>query len=898
MAENLRRISLTKKFKLSISVLLTNIPSDLFQKMNFKILFYFTLLFLTTKNSAFASGIADNIKIYVYVVNDKNGNELKDIDVKVTNSKTKVSYKLTREKGESFYMVPGDAELKIEVIAKGFYKEEIIKSDLRDEENIEIRLSPRPSGVLAIRVIDAQSRDAIDANIEVTFFNQNSKGVVKKEDGTSYDYFYDLKGKYSLKVTSKDFLNDVREMSLDISDEQLRTELLVEMVRNRLEQKISFFDKATNIKVNVGKVVVKHLDTKQNVFEGKIENGKVTFVGNRDDKYSLVTDIPGFQSESQEFKLDGKDLTYGLTPETTIEIDIIDELDEKRIITDLTITDPSGKEIKIKSSDKGAVKFTPKTIGTYQISSISKDYANKSGTFIVKSLSGGSTFYNLRLKKGSNEFIISVFDDETKKPINFAIVKVFNNQSREIAGKVNQNTKTVTLDESQKFFYEVSAKGYFDFTANVATEKNITVYLKKKTEAQLNKVTIRILDQQTLKPISDAKIRIFENNKKAIPVSYLPDSQTFFTEKINDDSLYTIEINANGYINQNQSLQRGNRDVVFNLSPTELVKYNFVPVDFFTQKTLDADLKLLASDVSIELEKVEKGFTGFLSNTQNYSVLVNKEGFSELKKVIDKREANAKTFVFPLKKNFYDIEFKFDHDLNKSSKNEIIIKEKTSGKSQKLKIDEGTQTFTAQIVPEESYLISAKLEGFDFNSFSFTLNQANAESLVYVIKINPISKKEEDERPRKLVKVAEEAPAPKITNVEMQKKPEPVKEAPLEIKQGEKYELAGVSFEKSKPTLTPGSEGELDKLADYLTTHPELKILITGHTDDDGDDVRLNQRLSLFRAKLVSNYLFNKGVAPERIEIKGKGATEPLVPNDSEENKAKNRRIEVTVFKD
>ena len=70
---------------------------------------------------------------------------------------------------------------------------------------------------------------------------------------------------------------------------------------------------------------------------------------------------------------------------------------------------------------------------------------------------------------------------------------------------------------------------------------------------------------------------------------------------------------------------------------------------------------------------------------------------------------------------------------------------------------------------------------------------------------------------------------------------------------------------------------------------------IGGHTDSDGSDAH-NEELSTARAHAVMDHLINNGIPAERLEAKGYAASEPLVPNDSEEHKAQNRRTQVRVL--
>ncbi len=108
-------------------------------------------------------------------------------------------------------------------------------------------------------------------------------------------------------------------------------------------------------------------------------------------------------------------------------------------------------------------------------------------------------------------------------------------------------------------------------------------------------------------------------------------------------------------------------------------------------------------------------------------------------------------------------------------------------------------------------------------------------------------------------------------------------------------QLDKVYFDQSSYVLRAESFPQLDKLAKTLATSPKLKIEIAGHTDNVGDR-RLNQALSENRAKVIANYLISKQIAENRLRHAGYGDSRPAAPNDSEENKRKNRRVEFVVF--
>ncbi len=100
-----------------------------------------------------------------------------------------------------------------------------------------------------------------------------------------------------------------------------------------------------------------------------------------------------------------------------------------------------------------------------------------------------------------------------------------------------------------------------------------------------------------------------------------------------------------------------------------------------------------------------------------------------------------------------------------------------------------------------------------------------------------------------------------------------------------------IHFGTNNADLRPDGEEILDEVADLLAKHPELrKLRVEGHTDNRGSAER-NLQLSKARAASVVAYLVKSGVEPSRLESEGYGSTQPLVPNMTPAQRAKNRRV-------
>lgn len=116
------------------------------------------------------------------------------------------------------------------------------------------------------------------------------------------------------------------------------------------------------------------------------------------------------------------------------------------------------------------------------------------------------------------------------------------------------------------------------------------------------------------------------------------------------------------------------------------------------------------------------------------------------------------------------------------------------------------------------------------------------------------------------------------------------------IKMGNSVVWEEINFNTGEATLQKNSTPSLKTLAKFLQENPDFRVEISGHTDNQGDEEN-NQSLSQERAKTVVKYLIEEGfISPKRLEAKGYGSSQPLNANDTEENRKKNRRVEVKII--
>ena len=115
-------------------------------------------------------------------------------------------------------------------------------------------------------------------------------------------------------------------------------------------------------------------------------------------------------------------------------------------------------------------------------------------------------------------------------------------------------------------------------------------------------------------------------------------------------------------------------------------------------------------------------------------------------------------------------------------------------------------------------------------------------------------------------------------------------EVPAEVKKFTGV-IEGITFKTGSAEILKGSFSVLDRAVKVLKDYPDVKLEISGHTDNVGKPA-YNQDLSQRRAESVKQYFVSQGIAPERLTTVGYGMDRPIADNKTKDGKAKNRRTE------
>ncbi len=106
--------------------------------------------------------------------------------------------------------------------------------------------------------------------------------------------------------------------------------------------------------------------------------------------------------------------------------------------------------------------------------------------------------------------------------------------------------------------------------------------------------------------------------------------------------------------------------------------------------------------------------------------------------------------------------------------------------------------------------------------------------------------------------------------------------------------MSDILFSTGKSDLTTDLKISLARISGILSFYSDFNIIVEGHTDNHGSK-KLNDKLSLDRAKSVKSFLIDMGVEKTRLTAKGLGFSAPVASNDTKAGRAKNRRVDLII---
>lgn len=550
----------------------------------------------------------------------------------------------------------------------------------------------------------------------------------------------------------------------------------------------------------------------------------------------------------------------------------------------------------------------------------------------------------IEFQKGAYPFNFRVVDATTKKDISDAKLLILNLASSQPVSL--QNAKNVFIGNlalNSNYSIEGQADGYEKTTVTInskelANKKEYEVVLNK---SPFEKYKLVVLEEGNNNKVSNPNLRVFDSKNEPIVVTANSNLTEWQTELRNDES-YNVEVKADGFLAYRNSLLKNPNDKTITIKITRVPKHEiiFAAVDAYTKKPIVSEFKVSSNGAAVN-GVVQAGGSRYkitISEDKNYEFDVTAIGYNAIRDGVRITEVVNGVKTIELKKDSYPFAFKVIDAKNKKpvSNPKLTISESVSNEAVASKYALENNEFQANLIPDKKYSLKVEANGYEpFNDNLDALALISNESFSRQISLTAIKVEEKPvEKPKEREIVATVTDNKKVTPPPVVEKKEPVKsevpkpvftqpkkepekkagllEAPMEITDadfdvkvevfekkviGRRFRLSNLYFEQSSPVIQTKSYAQLDKLVNTMKLNPKLIIEITGHTDNVGDP-RQNAYLSEQRAKVVSNYLFNKGIPNERIKYMGKGQEEPIAINDTDDNRAKNRRVEFVLRDD
>lgn len=887
----------------------------------YKVLSCLSLLLL------FAFGAIAQKRVYLEAADSFTGDKVK-VEWRAISGNTNNSYVIKTEDGLQFIDIVGEDEVQLKAINDLYYVEEkiIFATEINDGEEVKIGIEKRPTATLKILAKSKETDRNEPASYEVFFEGRMVGRGNTTRSSLNYELVVQQSGSYQVITKSPGYSESKTNFDVQIGNPSNLVEMVVYLEKPGNQVAVRFTDEQTGKPVNVA-VTIAETSSGKLIYNEPAPNGVVLFTFKNGINYKITGTSKNYREYNKT--LEGsqrEDLKAVMRPYAFIEFKITDSRTKRPIPASIKLISPSGKSNTYAYQE--GEKIRPEETGDYRVEIQSDGYVPSSGTVGVASLYGSSVEPVFTLVEADKQFFIKVIDHYSKEPVANAEFRVYGPGGEEMQG-VKQNEDGAfhfITDPEKSYVIESGGKGYQPVTKSLKeNNKRFTLELYWTPEVTHS---FKLMEQFTNKPVTNANLKIINGFGEELFVYNTKKDGVFLTrmeEKIN----VNYSVTAEGY--QSDAIPKiisSNAQELY-LTPIGNATYNIVVIDALTKEKLNASIKYFLDNNEIDpvlfdgSDRVEVSY----GSNRNYTMDVRLKGYASFKGPVSSQMIKGNSIVVSLNKDSYLVSFKVLGLEDNTALRKIQLRINAKGGERITeKFVAKTGLYEADLVGEETYNIQLLADGFEAYSDVFKVIDLIADGLVKTIALNksPEPETEPIPEPIKIEEKIEEEPVvkaepPSVKEPVVEKpKPQPVKKpvAPKEkvaaampksaaamqaefnkaASVGKRYLLEKVFFDQGSSKIRDAEVEELNELAETLKNNENFVIEIVGYTDNVGDP-RLNLGLSQFRAKAVANYLFFKGADPDRIKSNGFGQEKAVAENDTEENRAKNRRVEMVLIK-
>ncbi|MFN4144444.1 MAG: OmpA family protein [Runella sp.] len=400
-------------------------------------------------------------------------------------------------------------------------------------------------------------------------------------------------------------------------------------------------------------------------------------------------------------------------------------------------------------------------------------------------------------------------------------------------------------------------------------------------EAKIERISYALkasaIDLETSEKLSKANFRLVAKaNNATTPLTTNPQTG-IGTTPLPGPGQYELFCEVEGYTSKSQPLtiDKEQNEVVFKLSklPKKTIA---LPVSIIDQYTGEA----VGGQLNVAGAKIVQISPPLLNTTEGekITISVKAEGYTAATQHWIASDTLTKPLVIRLAKGGYEFTFRTLNDKTRKPILDADFTVVTADTKQRVSAETTYDKTVVVLAPSKDYLLIVKAEGYQNYQALFKTQEAlRNNALRKDLFLIPI-----ESTP---AQASTAATAPKVIE----------SKTFGTIEKGKAIVLNNIYFDQSSPVLRPESFKELDELAHILQENASIRIEIRGHTDNVGD-FDLNVKLSRDRCQSVVEYLNKKGINASRMQTVGRGPLDPVAPNNTEENRKKNRRVEFVVL--
>lgn len=858
---------------------------------------------------------------------------IQDVKLRVTTKDGDVLKNSRTTSEQTEINLKGSGEITIEAEAAGYQR--YFETIPVNTDKITLELEREPT--IKIDVLNGFNKARISAIVVIT--SPNGKNTtIKTSENESYEFILKEKGSYKYTASKEGFQDEsetIKVSQLDNYASDLKIQLnsiyedflilVLDETKNVIpDVDVRVFDKnkkelAINFEKSTGEWIVKLVKSENYTFKAAVKDYQVK-EGQLDlSKGKLIPIV--LSKDLKEIKI--------ITLDKFTKMPVQSVISYKSSSTNQNQSATPEHKISLKPDEEIKPVFTAKGYKQLEAEAISNQ--PETTVFMVAE----SYPIQLLVVDGNGKKIepdyISVINKETSAPATI------------------QKDYSVMLDAASNYYIDVKKVGYVNHNSPFLPAEAITEGDSKKTITLSKKEFVsqkfKVVNAQTQELVPTLIIKALSREGNQLSVS---EEANVWSAQVKNGEPFTLKITSGGYeeLTVNYEAITGTTEVL-KLSKTKTTELIFEAFDEILKRNVAAKFTLLDDEKTTDLQLFDSGIhaKANLIEGKKYTIRVSAADYQDKEEAFEYTSftGNPKTINF--KRKTYPVKIV----LKTAGTNNII-------KSPSLKVTSGLKTintpyvfdkktFNADLSTDETYDLTLNVEGFRSISDKLIVSDLAAANLVKEYTLEEIVvekplvavKPEIIEEPAKVISLPEpvvvipvaepikeelvvvEKTAPKVAETEIKvvekaavkiadvytknsenlaKIPENTNDMLSELSKkeavGKRYILTKIYFEQSSPKMRPESDEQLNSILQVLQSNPNLKIELVGHTDNVGDS-RQNAYLSNFRAKVVGNFLFNKGIKDSRISVKGMGEKFPVAENNTEENKAQNRRVELIV---